>query len=42
VFPQTVLAARALDRAALTAALALLSPAGLSSAGLLALAGARR
>jgi hypothetical protein len=33
VFPQTVLAPRALDRAALTAASALLSLAGLSLAG---------
>jgi len=41
VFRFAVLAARALYRAALTAALAPLSPALLSPAGLLALAGAR-
>jgi hypothetical protein len=42
VFRFAVLVARALDRAAMTAASALLSSALLSSAGLLALDGVRR
>jgi hypothetical protein len=42
VFRFAVFVARALDRAAMTAAYALLSPALLSSAGLLAVGGVRR